>query len=115
MARLCDRYHELTGTQPTSLVKEMQGTWVSSDGETELVIDDTTYGGSPYQIHQLTSLISRIGEGSGDIPVEVTRSDGTIDERFLELSGDFLSVYEAVPSGPSIEKGEILGFYSRVG
>lgn len=115
MARLCDRYHELTGTQPTSLVKEMQGTWVSSDGETELVIDGTTYGGSPYQIHQLTSLISRIGEGSGDIPVEVTRSDGTIDERFLELSGDFLSVYEAEPSGPSIEKGEILGFYSRVG
>lgn len=113
MTKLCDRYHELTGTQPTSLVKEMQGTWVSSDGETELVIDDTTYGGSPYQIVH-TNLISRSGEGSGDIPVEVTRSDGTIDERFLEFAGDSMTIYEAVPFGPSIEKGTALGFYSRV-
>ena len=114
MARLCDRYHELTGTQPTSLVKEMQGTWVSSDGETELVIDGTTYGGSPYQIVH-TNFISRSGDQSGEVPVTITRSDETIDERFLEFAGDSMTIYEGVQVGPGIEKGDVLGSYSRVG
>ena len=45
----------------------------------------------------------------------ITRSDETIDERFLEFAGDSMTIYEGVQVGPGIEKGDVLGSYSRVG
>lgn len=88
MSAVDSEYHSRNGSQPYSLARSLRGTWVSDDGQTELTIDGKTYGGDSYTI-------SAVDENLGELYVTIARSDGTTDERWIEIMGDSMTVYTA--------------------
>lgn len=102
MYNLYQEYHTQTGTQEISLIKSIRGTWISDDGTVELTIDSETYGGNYYNIQYRQEDM---------ILISVTRNDGTIDDRWLEISNDTLVVHD-IEGRDSV--GNIVGIFSRV-
>lgn len=102
MYNLYQEYHTQTGTQEISLLKSIRGTWISDDGTVELTIDSETYGGNYYNVQYRQEDM---------ILISVTRNDGTIDDRWLEISNDSLVVYD-IEGRDSV--GNIVGIFSRV-
>lgn len=105
MSALNTEYHRRNGTQPYSLTRALHGTWLSTDGRTELTIDGTSYGGDEYKI-------GAISESTGELYVTIARSDGTTDERWIEIMGDSMTVYDVVPMTMR-EKGNPIGTFYR--
>lgn len=102
MYNLYQEYHTQTGTQEISLIKSIRGTWISDDGTVELTIDSETFGGNYYNVQYRQEDM---------ILISVTRNDGTIDDRWLEISNDSLVVYD-IEGRDSV--GNIVGIFSRV-
>ena len=104
MKALCDEYHRRTNTEPASPVRDVWGTWVSDDGQTELTIDSETYGGNKYSIIGI--------DGSANmLEVSVQRNDGTIDDRWLQVIGDSMTVYEIFERDGV---GDVVGYFTRI-
>lgn len=104
MKALCDEYHRRTNTEPASPVRDVWGTWVSDDGQTELTIDSETYGGNKYSIIGI--------DGSANmLKVSVQRNDGTIDDRWLQVIGDSMTVYEIFERDGV---GDVVGYFTRI-
>ncbi len=104
MKALCDEYHRRTNTEPASPVRDVWGTWVSDDGQTELTIDSETYGGNKYSI-------IGIDGNSNMLKVSVQRNDGTIDDRWLQVIGDSMTVYEIFERDGV---GDVVGYFTRI-
>ena len=64
-----------------------------------------TYGGDGYEI-------GAASESTGELFVTIARSDGTIDERWIEITGDSMTVYDVVPMTMR-EKGSPIGTFYR--
>ena len=105
MSAVDSEYHSRNGSQPYSLARSLRGTWVSDDGQTELTIDGKTYGGDSYTI-------SAVDENLGELYVTIARSDGTTDERWIEIMGDSMTVYNVIPMTVR-EKGSPIGTFYR--
>ena len=106
MSAVDSEYHSRNGSQPYSLARSLRGTWVSDDGQTELTIDGKTYGGDSYTI-------SAVDENLGELLVMITRGDGTVDERWIDIAGDSITVYNTIPMTRG-EKGDPIGTFYRV-
>lgn len=105
LSALSSEYHQKHGTQPHSLARDLRGSWISTDGRTELTIDGSTYGGDSYKIGALS-------ESTGELFVTITRGDGTQDERWIELTGDSMKVYNVVPMSMR-DKGDLIATFNR--
>lgn len=106
MSAVDSEYHSRNGSQPYSLARSLRGTWVSDDGQTELTIDGKTYGGDSYTI-------SAVDENLGELLVMITRGDGTVDERWIDIAGDSITIYNTIPMTRG-EKGDPIGTFHRV-
>lgn len=106
MYALNTEYHQRNGTQPYSLARTLCGTWLSTDGQTELTIDGEFYGGDRYKVYL-------ISQSTNELYIGITRKDGTVDYRWIEIMGDSMTVYDIAPMTRN-EKGNPIGTFNRV-